>query len=290
MASPNLTLSTPVPDDEFAKALTRYRNWLYARKGLAKGSVELHTGAVHRMMADTGICPDDSSLDAYLGKVRESGASYWHLRNTLMAIERYQESRGITVHFARPTKPEPLLENTLSEAEISVLLAGVKKLRAKALITVLAYSGIRNAEVCALRIEDIDLGDGQIKVRKGKGQHAYVASIPGACADILARYLRERNAPPDALAFVTVRHGHQLQTQDLRKIVRVAAGRAGTGKRVHPHLFRHSLAMNLLNRGAHIISIQKQLGHAYVDTTMLYLKHDFTRARHEYQLCAPSYL
>jgi site-specific recombinase XerD len=279
-----------LPEDESAKALTRFRNWLFVRKGLSAGSVNLQAGAVRRMMAQAGTLPDDSALDTYLGQVRGSAKSYWHIRNTLSAIERYQEFRGITVRFPRPTKPAPLLENTLSEAEISVLLASVKKIRAKALLCVLAFAGIRNAEICDLTIGDIDLGDGQIKVRKGKGQHAYVASIPGPCADIVARYLRERNAAPGEFAFVTVRHGKKLQTQDVRKIVRVAARNAGLDRRVHPHLFRHSLAMNLLNRGAHLVSIQKQLGHAYIETTMLYLRHEFKRARTEYQLCAPSYL
>ena len=289
MACPN-PISISVPEDESAQTLTRYRNWLFVRKGLSPGSVNLHVGAVRRLVAAAGVLPDDTTLDTYLGQVRASGKSYWHIRNTLSAIERYQEFRGIVVRFPRPTKPAPLLENTLSEAEISVLLASVKKLRAKALLCVLAFAGIRNAEVCDLTIADIDLGDGQIKVRKGKGQHAYVASIPGACADIVARYLRERNAAPGEFAFVTVRHGKKLQTQDVRKIVRVAARNAGLDRRVHPHLFRHSLAMNLLNRGAHLVSIQKQLGHAYIETTMLYLRHEFKRARTEYQLCAPSYL
>jgi site-specific recombinase XerD len=64
-----------------------------------------------------------------------------------------------------------------------------------------------------------------------------------------------------------------MQTQDVRKIVHVVAKRAGIVNRVWPHLFRHSLATDMLERGASIYSIQAILGHAYVSTTMDYQRY-----------------
>ena len=242
------------------------------------------------MIEQTGELPPDDEIDAYVCRMRGATPSHTYLVYTELAIERYQEFRGLTIHFTRPTKPKRLPEEPLSEAEIAVFLGGVKDLRNKALLSLLAYSGIRNAELCALRIQDLDLAGNVVRVVRGKGQRAYIASIAGPCVEVLTRYLAIRKGQPADLLFLTSRNKLALEPQDLRKIVRVAARNAGMERRVHPHLFRHSLAMNLLGRGAHPMTIQKQLGHADIQTTMIYLDHEFKRAHADYDLCAPSYL
>jgi integrase/recombinase XerD len=289
MAFPHRIVTAVSRSNETAKTITRFQNWLYARKGLAAGTVALHTGSARRMIERLGVFPDHEAIDGYICELRPS-ISYSHLYHTLIAIERYQEFRGDPIHFDRPRKPKKLVEDTLSEADVAVLLASIEKPRNRALLTLLAYSGIRNAEICALRIEDVDLGAGTIRVTKGKGSRAYTASIAGECVRIIAGYLRDRQGRPGDWLFVTERRRRQLAPQDLRKIVRVEARRAGMSQRVHPHLFRHSLAMAMLNRGAHPFTIQKQLGHAHIETTLIYLQAEFTRARNEYLLCAPSYI
>jgi integrase/recombinase XerD len=290
MAFPHRNLTSIPKSDEILKTITRFKNWLGARKGLAPGTVALHTGSVRRMIESLGVFPAPEAIDNYICELRDS-VSYSHLCHALIAIERYQEFRGEPIRFDRPTKPKRLIEDTLSEADVAVMLASIEKPRNRALLTLLAYSGIRNAELCSLRIEDVDLGGGMVRVVKGKGNRAYAAAVAGPCIQILAAYLRTRaEASPRDWLFVTERRGRKLQPQDLRKIVRVAAQRAGMLQRVHPHLFRHSLAMAMLNRGAHVFTIQRQLGHAHVETTLLYLDAEYSRARNEYLLCAPSYV
>jgi len=109
--------------------------------------------------------------------------------------------------------------------------------------------------------------------------------------EILADYLRERRGGPEDWLFVTVRKRHQLQTQDVRKFCRVLARRAGLNIRVWPHLFRHSLATALLDRGANIYSIKEILGHAFISTTMdVYLHPSSRNVKADYHRCVPSYL
>jgi hypothetical protein len=76
---------------------------------------------------------------------------------------------------------------------------------------------------------------------------------------------------------------NQLSSCDPRKMVRVLARRAKIGKRVFPHLFRHSLATNLLNRGVSLIMIKDQLGHAFIDSTTIYVTSMPFRTRSEFQ-------
>jgi len=61
-------------------------------------------------------------------------------------------------------------------------------------------------------------------------------------------------------------------------------------KRVYPHLLRHSLATNLLHRGAHLLAIKEQLGHAFVETTMIYVHSNADHTQMQYRMYAPSYL
>jgi site-specific recombinase XerD len=76
----------------------------------------------------------------------------------------------------------------------------------------------------------------------------------------------------------------------VRKLVHKAAARAGLTKRVWPHLLRHSLATNMLHRGAHLLAIKEQLGHAFDETTMIYVHSSPEHAQLQYRMYAPSYL
>lgn len=82
------------------------------------------------------------------------------------------------------------------------------------------------------------------------------------CAGVVLDYLH-RDRPGAGLAetlFVTLQMGHPYGKQDLRKLVRVVAKRAGITKRVWPHLFRNSLATNMQIRSAHILVNNEQPG------------------------------
>jgi len=90
--------------------------------------------------------------------------------------------------------------------------------------------------------------------------------------------------------FLTVRNHLPLEPQDVRKLVRVVAKRAGITKRVFPHLFRHSLATNMLVRGSGILAIKEQMGHVYLETTMRYLHSVPGSLQEEYRRHCPVYL
>jgi len=76
----------------------------------------------------------------------------------------------------------------------------------------------------------------------------------------------------------------------LRKLIKVVAHRAKIAKRVYPHLLRHSLAVNLLIRGANIVLIQQQLRHSLLETTMHYINSIVFGFKNEYEKYVPSYI
>jgi site-specific recombinase XerD len=201
--------------------------------------------------------------------------------------------------LTRPPKRTNTVPITLTEAEVAILLHSTTNLREKALISTMAYSGIRNNELCNLRIRDIDIPNGILRMEECKFNKQRDAAVTGECLGLLEEYLSWRKTQaiakgkpvmPDDLLFVTKRHGHQLQSQDVRKIVRVLAKRAGIERRVWPHLMRHSLATNMANRGAHMLTIKDQLGHVYVQSTMIYVHRSQHAHTADYRQHAPSYL
>ena len=162
------------------------------------------------------------------------------------------------------------------------------------MLCLLAYSGVRNNELCNLKLEDVDLGGNQVTVRDGKNRQDGVINISPECTKVLIDYLREHpreNAEP---RFTTLVKRKRLVTADVRKVVKITAKRANIERRIFPHLFphlfRHSLATNLLNRGASLMMIQQQLRHRFIESTMIYVLSRPVRNRSEYDFHKPAYM
>jgi integron integrase len=196
----------------------------------------------------------------------------------------------------------------MTEDEVRRLLAemsGVHRLMAG----VMYGGGLRLMECVRLRVQDIDIGQGHIFVRGGKGNKDRTTLIPAGLVPDLERQiehvrgLHEQDLAngidevwlPDALArkyphagrdlgwhylfpakrlSVDPRSGremrHHVLQSGLQKAVKMAARQAGLTKRVTCHTLRHSFATHMLEHGTNIRRLQKLLGHADVKTTEIY--------------------
>ena len=144
-------------------------------------------------------------------------------------------------------------------------------LRDTAVLEAIFATGARVSEVCHLRVEDVDLHDGWVRIL-GKGARERVVQIcdPAIIAALAAyRDAREEMSPPEAYFFVN-RHGRRLSEQSVRTLLRTHASRAGMDVPVRPHLLRHSVATLLLEEGVDIRHIQHLLGHSSIATTQIY--------------------
>lgn len=153
-------------------------------------------------------------------------------------------------------------------------------LRDTAVVEAIFATGARVSEVCHLRVEDVDLDDGWVRIL-GKGARERVVQIcdPAIIAALAAyRVVRAEVAPPDAYFFVN-RHGRRLSEQSVRTLLRTHASRAGVDVPVRPHLLRHSVATLLLEEGVDIRHIQHLLGHSSIATTQIYTHVDARNQR-----------
>jgi site-specific recombinase XerD len=269
--------------------LVRFARHLHARRGLAEATVHNYTSAIRRLAPAIGLLPTPKAVEQQIERMHRAGASYSHIVNTSIALEAYCSFIGRPIKLGRPRKPRHLVRGTLSEAEVTVLIAAARGLRDRAMIATLAYAGLRNRELCRLRIRDVDLGGQTLHIEATKTQKDRYAHIAAPCVSLLADYLRERAGEPGDPMFVSLGSGRPYAPQNLRKTIRTAAKRAGLKKRVYPQLL-HSLATALLHRGAHLLAIKEQLGHSFVETTMIYVHSNPEHTRLQYRMYAPSYL
>lgn len=134
----------------------------------------------------------------------------------------------------------------------------------------LMYSaGLRVSELVNLKAGDIELERGYGWVRKGKGNKDRMFVLAEGIKEELRSHLMKKNINSDMWVFAG-RHDH-LHQQSIYRIIKKAARHAGITKNVHPHTLRHSFATHLIENGYDVASVQSLLGHASMDTTMVYL-------------------
>src|SRR6266508_3875472 len=152
-----------------------------------------------------------------------------------------------------------------------------RDVRDRAMLEVLYGSGIRREETLALTIYDADLATGSLRIELGKGRQTRIVPLTQSAIAALKLYLEEvrpqwASEAGGTVLFVSSRSGRALSDNDLLRIVRKAASRAGIKKRVTPHTLRHSCATHLLQEDADIRQIQKLLGHRKLSTTEIYTR------------------
>lgn len=271
--------------------LEKFYDYLLIKKGFEKITIDNYRKVLNKFFRKTGTTkPSRKQAENYITNMRKKDYSFSHIINTSIAVERYMEFIKRKIQITKPRKPKSLIKDVMTEGEVARILAATKNSREKAMLAVLAYSGIRNKELCLLKVKDVNLDDNVLRVIGGKFKKDRVVNISRECAKIVTKYLGQylQNVNGQYL-FTTLREGKQYNGWALRKVVKVVSKRAKIKKRVYPHLFRHSLATNMLGRGCNLLTIQNQLGHSKIETTMIYIRSFPHKIKMEYNYYVPSY-
>ena len=145
----------------------------------------------------------------------------------------------------------------------------------RAAFYLLWQGGLRLGEVEDLRLEDLDLLNKRLTVRRGKSLKDRTVFLTETAVSALQDYLAVRG--PGASDHVFLYRNQALRKDLIRARIQIAG--EAIGVKVYPHRLRHTCATQLLNAGCRITSIQKFLGHKKLNTTMIYAKaHDQTVA------------
>lgn len=173
-------------------------------------------------------------------------------------------------------KRDKKLPVVLSKEEIKRLLSVPKLLKHKVLIALLYDCGLRCFEVRNLMISDLDFDRGVVHVRQGKGKKDRYVPFGKILSRGLRKYLEEEkpikwlfNGKPEGE--VGGDSDSRYSQRGVQWAVKRAQKDAGILKDITVHTLRHTYATHLLESGLDIMSIKEQLGHASIETTMVYL-------------------
>lgn len=170
--------------------------------------------------------------------------------------------------FTMPSIAKKRLPMVTAE-ELKRVLAACTKPRDIALIMLLADSGLRRAELCALNWEDIDMQSGTIHVRKGKGGKARVVMVGAKTRRALLRYRREVRASPNSPVIQT-KDGFRFTFSGLRSTLLRISKRSGVP--ITPHALRRTFATLSLRAGMNPLHLQGLLGHSSLEMTNHYVQ------------------
>lgn len=171
----------------------------------------------------------------------------------------------------RPPKAGRRLPHVAGEAALRDVLEGLpatRPARDVALVELLYGAGLRVGEASNLDLRDVDLREGLVHVRDGKGGKDRRVPMGDAATRALKRWLVERPGVEHPAVFLNVRGG-RLSSRSMRRVIS-EIGRAHGLPRLHPHALRHSCATHMLDGGADLRGIQEQLGHRSLSTTQRY--------------------
>lgn len=269
-----------------------YIDFLIVEKGLAHNSIESYSADLsgfgdfleQNQIMDLSRA-DTTVILAWLIHLSQKGLSSKSRARHLITIRGFYKYLISEKHLSHnPLKNVDIpkigqaLPKILSIAEVETILNAQNKttpkgIRNLAMIEIIYGAGLRVSELISLKLQDVNLDSGLLRVM-GKGSKERIVPFGTKAKSITkkwidtARPLVLKHIPSQYL-FVA-RAGKPMTRQAFWKIIKKSTCLAGISKNVTPHTLRHSFATHLLEGGADLRSVQTMLGHSDISTTQIY--------------------
>ena len=286
------------PDD----ILSKYKVYLRLEKSLSDNTVSAYLADISKLfqfLEDEQIHPFDVTLDnleTFSANLRDLGIQPRSQARILSGIRSFYHYLILEDYLQ--ADPSELLESPqiglhlpeiLSLEEIDLLIESIdlstnEGQRNRTILETLYSCGLRVSELCNLKLSDLYLEEGFIKV-EGKGSKQRLIPISPRAIRELHFYFIERNQisiKKDYEDYVFIsKRGKNISRIMVFHIIKTLAEAIGLKKTISPHTFRHSFATHLLEGGANLRAIQCMLGHESIGTTEIYTHIDKNRLRSE---------
>jgi integrase/recombinase XerD len=272
--------------------LDAYLNYLLVEKGLAAQTIANYSRDLQRFLdflAARKVVSvskiDRSHIIQHLIALRQADLSARSRARHLVSL------RGFFKYLVREKhldhNPAQLVDlpksglklpDVLSESEIAALIKAPDittplGLRDAAMLEVLYAAGLRVSELIRLKLSNVNLEAGFVRVL-GKGGKERVVPMGSYACDLIAAFIagsRPRLLKGKVSPFLFVaRAGRPMSRQGFWKLIKRYGLKAGIAKKITPHMLRHSFASHLLEGGADLRAVQIMLGHVDIATTQIY--------------------
>lgn len=288
--------------DKNKNIIIKYRQYLKLEKALSDNTIEAYLTDLDKLFAflaleGIGFAEvKTDELETFSAGLRDIGIHPRSQARILSGIRSFY--RFLVMDDYIRQDPTELLESpqlgkhlpdVLTVEEIDNLIGAIDRStregqRNCAILETLYSCGLRVSELCGLKLSDLYLKEGFIKV-EGKGSKQRLVPISRRAVGELENYLLFRDEAeilPGYEDFVFIsRRGKNISRIMVFHIIKELAQQVGIKKQVSPHTFRHSFATHLLEGGANLRAIQCMLGHESIGTTEIYTHIDRNRLREE---------
>jgi len=258
-------------------------------KGLAWNTVEAYRQDLERFIGYIAASKQDLSsvetVRSYIDTLYQSGLASRSIARHITTLRNFHsflvergEAQSDPTSLLSTPKQWQSLPKYLNGQEIARLIAVPDRskaagLRDHAMLEFLYATGLRVSELCKVRVSDVEMSLGYVRVL-GKGNKHRLVPVGAAALQAVEEFirsgrpalLRRRSSP---YLFVTAR-GSAMTRQGFWKLLRGYGRQAGIFHDLTPHVLRHTFATHLLEGGADLRSVQTMLGHVDISTTQIY--------------------
>ncbi|CAN7210444.1 site-specific tyrosine recombinase XerD [Massilia sp. LjRoot122] len=264
--------------DAYRRDLKLFAGWLQAKRPQRPSLLGVEPEDIAAYFAERHADTRPSSANRRLSVLK---------RFYGLALRRNQIPHDPCLKMASAKQPTRFV-HTLSENQVEALLGAPDVstplgLRERTMLELMYASGLRVSELVALKLVEVSLNDGVLRIT-GKGSKTRLVPFGAEARLWLERYLKDPrgiilNGQVDDALFVTGRGG-AMTRQMFWILIKKHAQKAGIQGPLSPHTLRHAFATHLLNHGADLRVVQLLLGHADISTTQIYTHVARERLKH----------
>ena len=270
------------------KLIARYLDWMRA-KGASPHTLLAYSRDLRTLVQLVGESEpaellNAQILDTFVGHLRADGLSMTSIGRTVSAVRafvKWAQAEGVfrdnfatAIRIRRPPQRLGLVPST--EEMRQMLDGGIPTSwpeRDRLILELLYGSGLRNAELVALNLEDHERTDELIV--HGKGKRERRAPLGEFARQALTAYLPARRRILEArqrhtAALIVDLRGERITTRSVARIVKQIAIAKGLSPKIHPHALRRAYGAHMLGNNANLSEVSRLLGHARLGTTLRY--------------------
>ncbi len=240
----------------YRSSINRYLNWLSDNRIIPEdASYQDIRNFLKYLESSRGL--SKQTINYYISKIR-----FFQLYVLNLPWNQYQ------VPFA---KFDFKLPETLSHKEAILFIQSMDNLRDKAICALMYGSGLRISEACKLKYDDVSRSNNQIYISRSKSRSDRYAILPQMTLNILTEYWKKYGKPKELL-FPNRNRVNPISSNTISNHLKKHALEIGWKRNITSHMFRHSFALNLYNKGTDLLTIQKLLGHKSIISTTIYVR------------------
>ncbi len=240
-------------------------------------------------------------IQAHIAARHRLGLSSSSLQRELSAMRSFfqfliktRQTKSNPAKTVRAPKASRRLPKTLDVDQITGLVSATPEspleIRDLAIMELFYSSGLRLSELVSLDIEDLDMVERLVVIRKGKGGKSRILPVGTYAIKAIKAWLiaRAEIAPRDSSrALFLSQRGNRISGRSVQARLERWREKNALPERIHPHMLRHSFASHLLESSGDLRAVQELLGHSNISTTQIYTHLDFQHLARVYDEAHP---